>query len=200
MALFSHGHKQWLARLNRSRRMLWLLGALSFLETLILPVPLELIIIPLMASNRARIWSIAAVVTAGCLLGSLAGYGIGMALFQSLGTWLIGVMGIEQSFQSFQTFFSQYGFAAIVAIGILPIPYQVALITAGLSGYPILLFLLAALLSRGVRYFGIAWLVYRFGHEVERMWKRHALATSLLGGVLILVLVLGMQLIASRLM
>ncbi|MCP1313681.1 MULTISPECIES: YqaA family protein [unclassified Halomonas] len=200
MVLFSHGHKQWLTRLNRSRRMLWLLGALSFLETLILPVPLELIIIPLMASNRARIWSIAAVVTAGCLLGSLAGYGIGMALFQSLGTWLIGVMGIEQSFQSFQTFFSQYGFAAIVAIGILPIPYQVALITAGLSGYPILLFLLAALLSRGVRYFGIAWLVYRFGHEVERMWKRHALMTSLLGGALILVLVLGMQLIASRLM
>ncbi|WP_447528480.1 YqaA family protein [Vreelandella sp. TE19] len=200
MKLLSAGQKQWLERLNHSRYMLWLLGTLSFLETIILPVPLELIIIPLMASNRARIWAMATVVTFGCLLGSLVGYGVGMLLFQSVGTWLIGFMGIEQSYQAFQTFFGQYGFAAILAIGILPVPFQVAMITAGLSGYPILLFGLAAVLARGFRYYGIAWLVYRFGHEVERMWQRHAVKTSIVAGVLLLMLGLLMQTLASRLL
>ncbi len=63
-------------------------------------------------------------------------------------------MGMEQSYQAFQGFFDQYGFAAILAIGILPIPFQVAMITAGLSGYPIALFALAALIARGLRYYG----------------------------------------------
>ena len=44
--------QRWLERLNRSRHMPWLLGVLSFLETIILPVPIELILIPLMAANR----------------------------------------------------------------------------------------------------------------------------------------------------
>ena len=86
---------------------------------------------------------------------------------------------------------------AILCIGILPIPFQVAMITAGLSGYPILLFVLAALMARGVRYFGLAWLVHRFGHRVLVLWKRHALVTSLVAGVVVLVLALGMQALAG---
>ncbi|UYG01287.1 YqaA family protein [Halomonas sp. GD1P12] len=192
--------KAWLARLNGSKNMLWLLGTLSFLETIILPIPLELILIPLMAANRERIWRLAAVTTAGCLLASLVGYGVGLLLFQSIGTWFIAFMGIEQSFQTFQTFFNQYGFAAILAIGILPIPFQVAMITAGLSNYPVLLFVLAALIARGLRYYGLAWLVSRFGHRVLVLWKRHALLTSVVVGLSVLLLALLLQFLAGLIM
>ncbi|WP_457944752.1 YqaA family protein [Vreelandella alkaliphila] len=150
--------KQWFERINGSKNMLWLLGTLSFLETIILPIPIELVLIPLMAINQQRIWAMATATTLGCLIASIVGYTVGMVLYQSIGTWFIEFMGMEQSYQSFQTFFEQYGFAAILAIGILPIPFQVAMITAGLSGYPIMLFVLAALLARGLRYFGLAWL------------------------------------------
>ncbi|WP_339885203.1 YqaA family protein [Vreelandella maris] len=189
--------KQWFERINGSKNMLWLLGTLSFLETIILPIPLELVLIPLMAANKHRIWLLATVTTAGCLIASLVGYGVGMLLFQSIGTWFIEFMGMEQSYQSFQTFFVQYGFAAILAIGILPIPFQVAMITAGLSGYPVLLFALAALIARGLRYFGLAWLVHRFGSRVLMLWKQQALATSLVAGVVVLVVALGMQALAG---
>ncbi|NVF14719.1 YqaA family protein [Vreelandella maris] len=189
--------KQWFERINGSKNMLWLLGTLSFLETIILPIPLELVLIPLMAANKHRIWLLATVTTAGCLIASLVGYGVGMLLFQSIGTWFIEFMGMEQSYQSFQTFFDQYGFAAILAIGILPIPFQVAMITAGLSGYPVLLFALAALIARGLRYFGLAWLVHRFGSRVLMLWKQQALATSLVAGVVVLVVALGMQALAG---
>ena len=120
--------------------MLWLLAALSFLETIILPVPIELVLIPLMAVNRQRLWRIATVTTAGCLAAALLGYGVGMVLYQSLGTWFIDTMGMQSAYQAYQGFFDQYGFIAILTLGILPIPFQVAMITAGLSGYPIALF------------------------------------------------------------
>ena len=164
MAITSKRTKQWFERINGSKNMLWLLGTLSFLETIILPIPLELVLIPLMAVNRQRLWLLATVTTAGCLIASLIGYSIGLLLYQSVGTWFIEFMGMEQSYQSFQAFFDQYGFAAILAIGILPIPFQVAMITAGLSGYPIMLFVLATLIARGLRYFVLAWLVHRVGH------------------------------------
>ncbi|MDN3525436.1 DedA family protein [Halomonas sabkhae] len=200
MAIASRRARLWFEQLNASNHMLWLLGTLSFLETIILPVPLELILIPLMAANRARIWTLATVTTAGCLLASLLGYGVGMLLFQSVGVWFIEFMGIQQGFETFQAFFDQYGFAAILALGILPIPFQIAMITAGLSGYPVLLFVLAALIARGLRYFGLAWLVSRFGRRVEQMWRHHALITSLAGGALVLGVVLGLQRLAGLVM
>ena len=197
MAITNKRTKQWIERINGSKHMLWLLGTLSFLETIILPIPIELVLIPLMAANKQRIWLLATVTTAGCLVASLVGYGVGMLLFQSIGTWFIEFMGMQNSYQAFQTFFDQYGFIAILCIGILPIPFQVAMITAGLSGYPVLLFALAALLARGVRYFGLAWLVHRFGSRVLLLWKQQALVTSLVAGVVVLVLALGMQALAG---
>ena len=133
-----------------------LLGILSFLETIILPIPIELVLIPLIAVNKQRIWLLATVTTAGCLVASLVGYSIGLVLYQSVGTWFIEFMGMEQSYQSFQSYFDQYGFAAILAIGILPIPLPGGDDYRLLSGYPIMLFALATLMARGLRYFGLA--------------------------------------------
>ncbi|MGM0858728.1 MAG: YqaA family protein [Pseudomonadota bacterium] len=200
MAFSTARTKAWFVRINGSRHMLWLLAGLSFLETIILPIPIELVLLPLMAVNRQRLWAIAAATTLGCLAASLIGYGIGMVLFQSIGTWFIDTMGMQDAYTSFQRFFEQYGFVAILTLGILPIPFQIAMITAGLSGYPVLMFALAALLARGLRYFGLAWLVHRFGNRVILLWKRHALITSLVGGVLVLLVALSMQALAGLVM
>ncbi|NYS62220.1 YqaA family protein [Vreelandella salicampi] len=200
MAFSTAKTKAWFVRINGSQHMLWLLAGLSFLETIILPIPIELVLIPLMAVNRQRLWAMAAATTLGCLAASLIGYGVGMVLFQSIGTWFIDSMGMQDAYASFQRFFNQYGFVAILTLGILPIPFQIAMITAGLSGYPVLMFALAALMARGLRYFGLAWLVHRFGNRVIVLWKRHALLTSLIGGVVVLLIALGMQALAGWVM
>ncbi|MGD8175298.1 YqaA family protein [Marinimicrobium sp. ARAG 43.8] len=200
MAFRSRRAKRWFDRLNGSRHMMWFLGVLSFLETIIIPVPIEVILIPLMAINRKRLWTIATVTTAGCLLASMVGYGVGMALYQSLGTWFIDTMGMQNAYESFQGFFDQYGFIAILALGILPIPFQVAMITAGLSGYPFLLFVLAAVIARGLRYYGLAWLVYQFGERAQTLWQRHAIITSLVMAAVIVGLSLLMQYAARLVM
>lgn len=191
---------EWLRRLRESRHTFWLLGTFSFLETLIVPVPIELVLIPLMAAHRERIWALAAVTTAGCLLASLVGYAVGMMLFESLGRWFIETMDMESGYRAFQSFFDEYGFVAILTLGVLPIPFQIAMITAGLSGYPIALFVLAATLARGLRYFGLAWLVLRFGNRMGALWRRRALATSLVAGVAVLGGSLGLQWLADQVM
>lgn len=200
MAIKSRRAKQWYDRISNSKHMLWVLGVLSFLETIIIPVPIEVVLIPLMATNKHRIWTIASVALTACLLASVLGYGIGLLLFHSIGIWFIETMNMQSAYESFQLFFDDYGFIAIVTLGILPIPFQVAMITAGLSAYPIHLFVLAAVISRGFRYYGLAWLVGHFGHQVEELWQRHALLTSLIGAVIVVAFSLAMRALAGMVM
>ncbi|TCO78539.1 YqaA family protein [Chromatocurvus halotolerans] len=190
--------QKWFNRINGSRHVFWLLAVASFLETLFVPIPIELVLIPLMVASRDRIGRLATVTTLGCVVGALVGYGVGMTLYQSVGTWFIEIMDMQRNYQSFQAFFDQYGFVAILALGILPIPFQIAMITAGASGYSLYLFVLAAFVARGIRYFGLAWLILRFGERAEEVWRQHALTTSLaLAGALIAIS-LGMQALAGR--
>ncbi len=170
---------RWLERLNRSQHVMWLLFGLSFLETLILPIPIEFVLIPFMLTNRHRLWKTAAYVTAGCLAASLFGYGTGYFLFETAGEWIIHTMGWQQGYEKFQTLFDQHGFFAIIMVGVIPIPFQTAMLTAGAAGYSVWKFVLAATLARGIRYFGLAWLVYAFGEQAEKLWDNHRLIAGL---------------------
>lgn len=200
MASSSRRARLWFERIRHSKHMLWLLGLLSFLETIIIPVPIEVILIPLMAIDRRRIWVLATVTTAGCLLASIVGYAVGMALYESVGSWFIETMGMQQGYGAFQAFFDQYGFLAILAVGIIPIPFQVAMVTAGLSGYPIHLFVLAALIARGIRYYGLGWLVYRFGDRALHLWQRHAVLTSFAAAIVVVSVSLALQTLGSAIL
>ncbi len=73
---------------------------------------------------------------------------------------------------------------AVLTIGIVPVPFQIAMLAAGASDYPYPLFLLAAMLGRGIRYFGLAVLVALMGDAALRLWKRHARTIGILGLVL----------------
>lgn len=176
----------WLVRLQQSRHALWLLGTMSFLETIIVPIPIEIVLVPFMAANRTRVWTIATVTMTGCLLASLAGYGLGYFAYESAGRWLIETLQAGDAYDRYLAFFHRHGFLAIVVVGILPIPFQVAMIGAGLSGYPVTLFIVAAVIARGARYYGLAWLVLRFGTRVHALWQRHAVVVTV-GAVLTLV-------------
>lgn len=180
------GH--WLERLERSQHVMWLLFSLSFLETIILPIPIELVLIPFMLTNRHRLWQTAAYVTAGCLAASLFGYGIGYFLLETAGEWMINTMGWQQGYEKFQNLFDQHGFFAILMVGMVPIPFQTAMLAAGAAGYPVWKFVLAATLARGIRYFGLAWLVFVLGKQTVILWQNHRLLVGL--GLAIIVVAL----------
>ncbi|QOR38071.1 DedA family protein [Billgrantia diversa] len=166
--------RDWFERLNRSPHALWLLFGASMLETLLVPIPIEVILIPWMLCHPERKWIIAGVALAGNLLAASLGYLLGVFAMEQWGNQLIGIFGSQEVFEGYRSRLQEEGFMAIVTIGIVPVPFQIAMLAAGASGYPYPLFLLAAMLGRGVRYFGLALLVALAGDAALKLWERHA--------------------------
>lgn len=179
--------RRWFERLIDSPHALWLIFTASFLESIIVPIPLELILIPFMVIERDRVWKIASFTLAGCLLGALVGYSAGFFLFDTVGQWVIDTSNYQSQYETFKTEFEANGFWAIVAVGVTPIPFQVAMLTAGATQYSLGLFMLAAFIARGIRYFGLALLVVWLGEPALRYWQKNAK----LIGTAILVLFVG---------
>ncbi|WP_254799126.1 YqaA family protein [Halomonas sp. SS10-MC5] len=173
--------KDWLDRLDRSRHALTLLFALSMLETLLIPIPIEVILIPWMLCHPKRKWTIAGVALAGNLTAATLGYLLGVSVMEQWGDQLIGLFGSQESYEAFRSRLQEEGFVAIATIGVVPVPFQIAMLGAGASGYPFPLFLLAAMLGRGVRYFGLAALVAITGDAALRLWRRHSRSLGVLG-------------------
>lgn len=164
----------WLNRLSESRHAYWLLFVASMLETLLVPIPIEVILIPWMLAQPEKKWRIASVALAGNLTAAMVGYGLGGLAMAQWGDSLIAFFGDQSTYADFQARFAENGFLAILAIGIVPVPFQIAMLVAGASHYPLPLFLLAAVLARGVRYYGLAILVAIAGDAAMDVWHRHA--------------------------
>lgn len=185
--------RAWLHRLDQSRHGLWLLFAASMLETLALPIPIETILIPWMLCHPHRKWKIAGVALAGNLTGAALGYYTGVFAMDTWGDALIRFFGSEEAYTAFEQRMAEDGFTAILAIGVVPVPFQLAMLAAGGSGYSFVLFMLAAMLARGLRYFGLATLVAVAGDQALQLWQRHSRPLGI-GAIALLALWLWLQL------
>lgn len=188
--------QSWLDHVLRSRHSPLAMGGLSFLESTVLTVPLELVLVPYLLANRHRLWWIATLVTLGCLLGALCGYMVGLTAYNTLGLWTVEQFGWQQIAREFEQEISQNGFLAVLLVGITPVPFQIAMLTAGATGYSLPLFLLAAGISRALRYFGLALLVFLFGEKVEELLIRWRIRKRTVITILFLV-ALGLTLVIA---
>lgn len=168
-----------------------LMSVASFLESTIIPIPLETVLIPYYHYHRACIWRTALVVTLACLLGASVFYWLGTLAMDSWGQTVVETFSDEQSFEALKETLGEKGFFLILLAGITPIPFQIAMLAAGAADYSFALFLVAATLARGVRYFGLAWLVLHYGDDGERVWKENKLKFSLIA-VLVLAVIYGL--------
>lgn len=174
-------------RFLTSKHQLWFLGVFSFLESTVLPVPLESVYVPYLIKNPDRRWHSAIVVTISCLLGALTFYFVGMLAMQSIGHGFIELLASAQRFAEFKTVFAEQGFVLILATGVSPIPFQFAALVAGASEYPIGLFILAAVLARSLRYFGLVVVVNRYGDDAMDTWQQNKMKASVLALIVLLI-------------
>lgn len=162
-----------LKALVTSRHVVWGTFVASFAESTVVPVPLEAVLIPAMQANRGRLWRLAGAALLGCIVGALVGYGIGYWVFGTIGDELVATFGDPEQYQNALLQLRRDGFWFVFSVGVTPIPFQIAMLAAGTAHYSLTGYLVATLLSRGIRYFGIAVLVWKFGDRAQAMVLRH---------------------------
>lgn len=83
-----------------SKHMLTGITVASFLESTIVPIPLEAVLVPLMQARREKLWLIALMATLGCVIGALFGYALGYYLFDAIGDWVIEMFSSQEQFEN----------------------------------------------------------------------------------------------------
>ncbi|MCR9247900.1 MAG: DedA family protein [bacterium] len=164
------------------------LFVLSFAESSFFPIPPDVLLIALCIGDVKKSYRFALWCSIASLLGGIAGYGIGMFLWEHVQQFFFDyVPGVnEHSYERVQGLYEEWDFAVVFAAGFTPIPYKVITITAGVFAINFPMFVLASLIGRSARFFLVAWLFRRFGPSIKDfIERRFALVT--IGGTALLV-------------
>lgn len=166
----------------------WALAILAFAEASFFPIPPDPLLMVLCLGAVKRSLRFAAITTAASVLGGVLGYFLGAAAWQVLGDFFFAyVPGVTPAaFEGIQELYIRYDFWAVFLAGLTPIPYKVFTLSAGVFGINFPIFLLASILSRGLRFFVVAGLIYRFGSPVSRFIDRYFNRLTWAFGVLII--------------
>jgi membrane protein YqaA with SNARE-associated domain len=145
----------------------WLLGAVSFVESSFFPVPPDVMLIPMAVARPDRAWFFATVCTLTSVAGGVLGYFIGAVLYDSVGHWLIQLYGYGSKVEAFREAYAYWGTWIILIKGLTPIPYKLVTITSGFAGYNFFLFVVLSLVTRGMRFYALAFLLNRYGDQAR---------------------------------
>ncbi len=177
-----HGRPGWLRRLYD-----WVLHwadtphgstalfVLALAESSFFPIPPDPLLIALCLGAAKRSFRFAGVATLASVVGGVVGYGIGAGAWSVVDQWFFTyVPGVSaERFTQIQGLYDQYDFWAVFLAGLTPIPYKVFTLSAGAFDINFGVFVVASALSRGLRFFAVAALIYRFGPPIARFIDRY---------------------------
>ncbi|MDP2331787.1 MAG: YqaA family protein [Reyranella sp.] len=170
----------WVIRLAAHPRAIPALGVVSFLESSFFPIPPDVMLIPMVLANRAKAFRIALVCTVCSVLGGLLGYAIGYYFFETIGEWVVRTYGMQAALEKFRIGFQEWGIWIILIKGLTPIPYKLVTIASGAAHFDLFTFVWASIVTRGLRFFLVATLLWKFGEPIRTfIEKRLTLLTWL---------------------
>lgn len=168
------------------RRANWALAGVSFAESSFFPIPPDVLLIPMVLAQRHKAWLIAGICTLASVIGGIAGYAIGAMLYDTVGLWLMQAYGYTDRVEQFRQSYAQWGAAIILIKGLLPIPYKIVTITSGFAGYDIWSFIVLSAITRGARFYGESWALYRYGEPVRHFIEHRLELVTATAAVLII--------------
>lgn len=148
-------------------RALWILAFVAFVESSVFPIPPDVLMIPMILARPKQAWLIALVALVASVAGGILGYVIGAFAFDQIGAPVLAAMGKGAAMEAFNTRFNDFGFWPVLIAGLTPFPYKVITIMSGWTGLPLGTFIVTSIIARGVRFFLVAALLYRFGAPVR---------------------------------
>ena len=138
----------------------------AFIESSFFPIPPDVMIVPMVVSKRNEFFRIALIATIFSVLGALFGYYIGYSLHE-VAIKIFEFYGYEYSDSFKQKFTTGGGFFAwlgiLVTAGFTPLPFKLLTISSGIIHFNLISFIFICIVTRGLRFFLVAYLAYKFG-------------------------------------
>lgn len=159
--------------LSKENGAIYWLFAVAFIESSFFPIPPDVMLIPMILAAPKKAWSIAGVATAGSVIGAYLGYAIGFYFFQLIAEPLLNFYGYLEKFNSFKDLYNQYGAWIVFGAGITPFPYKIITIASGVVHMNLIVFTIASIIARGMRFYLVAWLLKKYGETMREFIEKN---------------------------
>ncbi len=167
-----------------------ILGFISFIESFIFPIPPDVLIIPMTIARKNEWIKIAFIATLGSVLGACLGYFIGYVFFNEIGLRIFEIYGVDNTSFLKEKVSSEGGVIAWITLlaiaGFSPVPFKLLTITSGFIHFNLFYFIVISLLTRGSRFFLIAFLIGNFGHTMKKIIEKKLLKFSILASAILI--------------
>ncbi len=167
------------------------LGVMSFIESFIFPIPPDVVIIPMTIAKREEWFKIALIATLGSVLGACFGYFIGYVFFNEIGIKIFELYGVDNTSFLKDKVSSEGGVLAWVILlaiaGFTPVPFKLLTITSGFVHFNIVYFIIVSTLTRGFRFFLIAFLIGNFGPTMKKIIEKKLVTASIIFAIIIII-------------
>ncbi len=171
---------------------MWALFLIAFAESSFFPIPPDVLLIALAISIPTRAFHFALIATIGSLIGGIAGYGIGMFGYDSIGRPIVEFYHGQELMETIKEWYNEYGFWGVLIAAVTPLPYKIFTISSGVFSFDFFQFMLASIIGRSMRFFAVAALIWKFGKPIKEFIDKYfnLLATLfiilLIGGFIII--------------
>ncbi len=177
-------------KLAGHKKSKFFLGFISFIESFIFPIPPDVIIIPMTIAKRHEWIKIALIATIGSVLGACLGYFIGYVFFNEIGIKIFEFYGVDPSFWKNKVS-SEGGIIAWITLlaiaGFSPVPFKLLTISSGFIHFNLIYFIIITLLTRGSRFFLVAFLIGNFGPAMKLLIEKKFLKVSIIASAILII-------------
>lgn len=186
------GLYEWTMEKSSHPHAVWWLAFFSFVESSFFPIPPHPLLGLMCLAEPKKAVKFAAVCTAASVAGGLLGYAIGWGLYDTIGVWLIGALGLTEAFPVAACHLREYDFEAILIAGATPVPFKLLTITAGFIGMNLVTFVLSSIVGRSLIFMTVGILFRVFGAPIKRFIDKYlgtvttVFVLLVVGGVLVL--------------
>ena len=168
------------------------LGGISFIESFVFPIPPDVIIIPMTIAKPNSWLKIALIATVGSVMGAILGYFIGYVFFNEIGIKIFELYGVDNISFLKDKVSSDGGVIAwmtLLAIaGFTPVPFKLLTITSGFIHFNFFYFVIISILTRGSRFFIIAFLIGNFGPAMKKIIEKKLITVSIIFSIIVIII------------
>ena len=169
------------------------LATVSFMESSFFPIPPDVMIVPMVIAKKNDYFNIFLIATFFSTFGGVLGYFIG-SYFLNVGMSVVEFYGYEDKVLSLKDNLTKGSglyiwLATLFLAGFTPLPFKVFTITSGMIGFNLFIFFFICLISRGLRFFIVSYLSFKFGETFNKFMQTEAAKWFAILGILIVVIV-----------